>query len=372
MGGAIYLIDDNGELVEMKEAYYDSETVLQEMLAKYPNLLAGDQMDNIRPRKWLLIEREVPVPVSDESGGQFALDHLFIDQDALPTLVEVKRSTDTRIRREVVGQMLDYAANAVVYWPIDQLRARFESRCEEEGQDQEQLLLELLGDEADVEEFWEKVKTNLRAGKIRLVFVADHIPLELLRIVEFLNSQMEPAEVYAVEIKQYVGRGLKTLVPKVYGQEQRPTTRQWDRFTFLDALRVNKGKDHEEIASKLLGWADERGLRVVWGKGNVDGSFTLHVERRGTSHSIFSVWTHGYLLVHFQLIAKQPPFEDEEKRRELQRRLTSIPGVSIPDESLNKYPSIQLSLLLNEDSFSTFVNAFDWYLEEIRGPWSPD
>jgi len=28
-------------------------------------------------------------------------------------VVEVKRGTDTRIRREVVGQMLDYAANAV-------------------------------------------------------------------------------------------------------------------------------------------------------------------------------------------------------------------------------------------------------------------
>jgi hypothetical protein len=35
----------------------------------------------------------------------------------VPTLVEVKRSDDTRIRREVVGQMLDYAANGVVYWP---------------------------------------------------------------------------------------------------------------------------------------------------------------------------------------------------------------------------------------------------------------
>jgi hypothetical protein len=32
----------------------------------------------------------------------------------VPTLLEVKRSSDTRIRREVVGQMLDYAANGVV------------------------------------------------------------------------------------------------------------------------------------------------------------------------------------------------------------------------------------------------------------------
>lgn len=38
--------------------------------------------------------------------------------------MEVKRSTDTRIRREVVGQMLDYAANGVRYWPAEELRVR--------------------------------------------------------------------------------------------------------------------------------------------------------------------------------------------------------------------------------------------------------
>jgi hypothetical protein len=43
----------------------------------------------------------------------------------VPTLVEVKRRADTRIRREVVGQMLDYAANGVVYWPLEQLRELF-------------------------------------------------------------------------------------------------------------------------------------------------------------------------------------------------------------------------------------------------------
>lgn len=37
------------------------------------------------------------------------MDHLFVDQDAIPTLVEVKRSSDTRIRREVVGQLLEYS-----------------------------------------------------------------------------------------------------------------------------------------------------------------------------------------------------------------------------------------------------------------------
>jgi hypothetical protein len=43
------------------------------------------------------------------------IDHVLIDQDAVPTFVEVKRSTDTRIRRGVVGQLLEYVANAVVF-----------------------------------------------------------------------------------------------------------------------------------------------------------------------------------------------------------------------------------------------------------------
>ena len=29
---------------------------------------------------------------------------------------------------------------------------------------------------------------------------------------------MDPAEVYAVEVKQYIGEGLKTLVPRLVGQ----------------------------------------------------------------------------------------------------------------------------------------------------------
>ena len=46
----------------------------------------------------------------------------------MPTLVEVKRSSDGRIRREVVGQMLDYAAS-VTNWQADTLRGWFEAEC---------------------------------------------------------------------------------------------------------------------------------------------------------------------------------------------------------------------------------------------------
>ncbi len=215
MSGGVYLEQGDGELVEMVEQEYASEARLQELLAKYPNLLAGNQIDSNEPRRWLLVSREVSLASEQDGTGRWSVDHLFLDQDAVPTIVEVKRSSDTRIRREVVGQMLDYAANAVVYWPVETLRARFEEGHEEAEQD----LSSLLGDlGSDPEEFWRKVKTNLQAGKVRLIFVSDEIPAELRRVVEFMNGQMDPVEVLAVEIKQYVGGNLKTLVPRVIGQ----------------------------------------------------------------------------------------------------------------------------------------------------------
>ena len=245
MKGGIFLIQDDGQLIEMSEQKYDSEDLLQELLAKYPNLLAGDQIDSTSPRRWLLISRELGVPSEEEGGGRWSLDHLFLDQDGIPTLVEVKRSSDTRLRREVVGQMLDYAANAVVYWPVETIRTKFETNYEVNNIDPKTALIELVGADTDQEEFWQKVKTNLQAGKVRLVFVADEIPSELRRVVEFLNEQKDPAEVLAVEISQYVAEGLKTLVPRVIGQTEeaqrkkssgRRTMKQWDETSFFQDL----------------------------------------------------------------------------------------------------------------------------------------
>ncbi|HEX8903569.1 MAG TPA: hypothetical protein VF771_01865 [Longimicrobiaceae bacterium] len=135
MSRGIFLIGADDRLVELREQPYDSEDLLQRLLASYPSLLASDQIDPETPRRWLLVSRETAVPGVFGAAGRWSLDHLFLDQDAVPTLVEVKRSTDTRIRREVVGQMLDYAANAVVYWPVEHLIEEFRTQCTARGAD---------------------------------------------------------------------------------------------------------------------------------------------------------------------------------------------------------------------------------------------
>lgn len=67
----------------------------------------------------------------------------------------------------VVGQLIDYAANAV-YWPIETLRASFDSRLEREGRDTDAELSAVLGPDADPEAYWEQAGANLKAGQIKL------------------------------------------------------------------------------------------------------------------------------------------------------------------------------------------------------------
>lgn len=88
--GSIFLIHDKDTLVEMSEAPYEKEDYLQSILEDYPKLLVGDQMDGEKPRRWLLISREMPVPDKEDAAGRWAFDHLFLNQDGIPTLMEVK------------------------------------------------------------------------------------------------------------------------------------------------------------------------------------------------------------------------------------------------------------------------------------------
>jgi hypothetical protein len=343
MSGGIYLIQNDNQLVKMTETPYESESLLQELLAKYPSLLAGEQIDSITPRRWILISREMPIPDSEDNAGPWSLDHLFIDQDGIPTIVEVKRSNNTQIRREIVGQILDYAANAIVYWSIEKIRAKFE-----EKPDFQQSLIELLGeDETLLESFWNQVELNLQAGKIRLVFVADKIPVELQRIVEFLNQQMNPAEVLAVEIKQYTGQGLQTLVPRVIGKKAIDTPKvlskkQWDELSFLHYLETKYSSNSADVAKNIFFWANQQSKQIYWGKGNTYGSFIPKFHCQGKSCTFIKVWTNDSL----EILAYQPPFNLVDKKAELLNRLQSVVGTSLKVNPYCWY--ISLSTLTDE------------------------
>jgi hypothetical protein len=261
------LIKGQETLIKMDESPYEKELDLQRLLVDYPDLIPGDQIDNVNPRRWLLISQEMPLPSEQDGSDCWSVDHLFVDQDGIPTIVETKRSCDTRIRREVVGQLLEYAANGVIYWPIERLIEIYGKSSRDVGKDPDTTLDQFLLGAMSQEDFWKTVSTNLELGKVRLLFVADQIPDTLRRIVEFLNGQMKDAEVLAIEIKQFVAEDHKALVPRVIGQtsvsqarKKTVRTERHDEGSFMGSIDPESSALHRALIalpegqSYLLNW----------------------------------------------------------------------------------------------------------------------
>ena len=268
---------------------FELEKDLQELIAAHPELLAWEQMQPGKAMRWILVKREMGIAKEAGAGDWWAVDHLFIDQDAMPTLVEVKRGSNPQVRREVVGQMLEYATHASQTWTADHLRDAFERSPDSDAELRK--LLDLEDAEPDVfeeetEKFWDRVGERLEARHLRLLFVADDVPDELTRIVEFLNAITVPhVEVLAVEIKKYEGEsGLQTIVPRAVGRTaKRAGARNahsgekrkmiiWRLLAEVvdkkdDGTKV--GMSHAEIAEQVRTYFANQGIDVATTKGSV-------------------------------------------------------------------------------------------------------
>ncbi|MCC6235914.1 MAG: hypothetical protein IT580_24980, partial [Verrucomicrobiales bacterium] len=364
------VVRDDGTLVEMERSPYPTEDTLQELLHRHPEILAS--VDPDAPRRWLAISRELPVASAEGGSGRWNADHLFLDQDAIPTIVEDKRSSNPEIRRVVVGQMLDYAANVVAFGPVTALRETYNATCVAEGRDPDEDVRALIGPDGDIEAFWRDAETNVRAGRIRMVFVADEVPTELKGVVEFLNRQMNPAEVLAVDVVQYVdktgGSHMSTLVPQVYGRTRQAAAakgesganRKWDETSLLDAMPPAVRPQ----ARSIIEWARSRGLREAPGSGaspswlcrlEVGTKLVTWLLLQGTGHAQFYF---GYLA--------SGPLATGELRAELFERMNRLNDGEWPPEQVKKYPMMPLERLSAGAALDAFLNNCDWFVDRVR------
>ena len=265
MAERIYTRGEGGSIEPLEEEPFSTEQDIQDLIADHPELLDGEQISPGNPRRWVLIASEKGIAETSDTGARWAVDHLFVDQDAVPTLVEVKRGSSPETRRTVVGQMLEYAAHAARTWSAEELRDAFEKSAGKRGLNPAEVLGELLqaDEEPDAGRFWEAAAANLAASRLRLLFASDAIPDSLERVVEFLNAQMPDIEVLAVEIKQFRGESTQTLVPRVLGRTAAPSSRnragrspKLTRQSFLDGFTDGELR---EAADRLLSTARQPG-----------------------------------------------------------------------------------------------------------------
>jgi len=141
--------------------------------------------------------------------------------------------------------------------------------------------------------------------------------------------------------------------------------RQWNEVSFLQELRSRRGADETEVARLILEWAKAKMPSIWWGQGTKSGGFIPGLSHKGIWHQLIEVWTYGRVELQFQYMKKSPPFDTEDGRLELLRRFNDISDVYVPEDAINRRPSIRLSVFKNRAALEQFRDTLYWAVNEI-------
>jgi hypothetical protein len=359
----IFTVDPSGTLTAMKPSEPRNEDFMQQLVALHPELIA-DQDGEL-----LLIRREQPIADGEDAGGRWSLDHLFVTRTGIPVLVEIKRAVDTRLRREVIGQMLDYAANGTVYWKAGRVAESFAESMSAQQRDGDEVLATFLDGSMDPQDFWQQVDANFSAGRIKLVFVADTIPRELARIVEFLNEQMR-ADVRAVELSWFESdSGVTALTPRVIGETERAQTAKSvraslpavDRDTWIEARLAAFGEGIVQASQAFIALVDEAGGRTE--VTNARGSITAIFDTlRGPLYPLrLTPERKGLVQLSMLYLLPRQAFAGVDVRQRLYDKLKLIVG-SLTTDNLKGFPGFD-ARMLNDPNVRREISVF---IAELR------
>lgn len=136
--------------------------------------------------------------------------------------------------------MIEYAANGHYYWSKEEMRSYAEQSARTNNLSLEEELRRLQPEKTETtDEFFQHVQENLREGQVRLVFFMEESPPELKSLVDFLNKQMERAEVLLVEARQHEYDGKRIVAPTLFGYTEE--ARQVKRTISVQKDKIDSG-----------------------------------------------------------------------------------------------------------------------------------
>jgi hypothetical protein len=185
-----------GQFAEPEASGYANGSELQDILARHPTLLPGVE--------------GVAVTCRELQSGVGPADVLVVHGQGDLTLIECTLAQNPRVRREIVGQTLDYASR-IWRMPIADFEARWTSRT---GQSP----FDAIGESATAVR--EGLAGNLAAGRFTVVLAVNGINRDLRRMIEYLNAVTLPqVQVLAFELARARDQDVEILLPRVFGAE---------------------------------------------------------------------------------------------------------------------------------------------------------
>jgi hypothetical protein len=189
---------------EAEPAGFAAETEFQALVEETFRQVLATQSD--APA---VIAREVVMP----DGGK--IDILAVDADGVITVCECKLQKNAGIRREVVGQVIEYAAN-LDGMSLREFRTRVEARM---GRDLVDAMADRATEEWDRDVWLDEIVARLEEGTFRLVVAVDEMSPTLKRTILYLNAHSS-LPVLAVELLRGRHGDTEVLVPTVFADEQ--------------------------------------------------------------------------------------------------------------------------------------------------------
>ena len=185
-----------------------AEDLIQRLVSEHPSILPIEQLDpTFAPA--VAVGREIATEVG-------SIDALFVSPDGGITVVEAKLWRNPQARREVVGQIIDYAT-AMSSWSYEQL----DQICQQAtGHTLWDTVTDGAVDASGQGEasFIDAVSRNLRHGRFLLLIVGDGIREEVERMAGYVQTaprlQFHLALV-ELGIFESADRQLRTIVPSV-------------------------------------------------------------------------------------------------------------------------------------------------------------
>lgn len=177
----------------------------------------------------VVVAREVSTP----EGG--CIDVVAVDQDGVITLCECKLDRNAGSRREVLGQVIEYAGS-LKGMPFADFRRLMSDRLEADLID---AMRERATDDFDSATWEETVTRSLNGGDFRLVIAVDQLTDVLKQTVLYLNERASFSLLVA-EMRRVRHKGVEMLAPSVFGEEaaQRKLPRRSSSPTVRDADTV--------------------------------------------------------------------------------------------------------------------------------------
>ncbi len=375
-----------------------SEGWIQKLIHENPNILPINDIESVFSPAFA-IGREVSTPVGP-------IDNLFISREGYLTLVETKLWRNPEARREVVGQILDYAKE-LNKWSFNDLDSCVKSFNQRHNNNSNGLIETVQKDfefeEEEKQIFIDNISKNLARGRFLLLIVGDGIRESVEDMIDYLSQSPQihftlaliELQVYKLStdsdslivIPQLITRTreiIRAIVkiegnkPADYkitvqadpgetgsnsGNHERPLTITEDDF--YDQLEKNTDIKNVNIAKQLIKDSKYLGLDIKWNAG----SFSLKLsdpKGSGENITIHNVDRRGQFYMGYgerQYLKLQLPLEIPYKYVEDTSQL--LPGIKpspIKPTSWDKYSS--LNDLINV--YPQFMKRLADFIDVIR------